>query len=89
MLIEKVKKFNRVGTVVNQYSAVWLNSTVRFCIYTAVSLKIRPFSFLFIQQSGFGRMDKFALIAFIVSYTFTFNSRPTSISAGVFIFKSL
>ena len=47
------------GIVVLQYSALWLNSADRCLIYSAVWLNIRPSGFLFIQPSGFGRMDKF------------------------------
>ena len=49
----------RVETIVNWYSAIWLNSAVWFCIYSAVSSKIQPFGFLFIRPSGFGHLDKF------------------------------
>ena len=48
-----------VGTIVNQYSAVWSNSAVRFLINSAVWSIIRPFGFVFIRPSGFGRMDKY------------------------------
>ena len=48
--------------MVKQYSAVWLNSAVWFCINSAVSLKFRPFGFVLIRLSGFGQMDKFNIL---------------------------
>ena len=47
---------NWVGTIVNQYSAV------RVLINLAVWSIIRPFGFVLIRPSGFGRMDKFELL---------------------------
>ena len=38
-----------VGTIVNQYSAIWSNSAIRFCIYSAICLNIWLSSFLFIR----------------------------------------
>ena len=49
----------QVGTIVNQYSAVWSNSAVCFLINSAVSSIIPPFGFVFIRPSGFSRMDKY------------------------------
>ena len=52
----------RVGTIVNQYLAVWSNSAVQFLINSDVLSIIWPFGFVFIRPSGFGRMNKYQFL---------------------------